>query len=405
MYAVGIDVSKRKSMVAAARFDSKIIGKPFEVPHTKSGMQGLLQYVQSLGDNVRVIMEHTGRYYEPVAEWLARAGLFVSSVNPQLIYRFGNNSLRQVKTDRADAKKISVYGIQNWYQLHPHTNMDTLRTQLRVLCRQYAFCTKQKTACKNNLIALADEIYPGVDKLFTSPERADGSQKWVDYFSTFWHVDYVCNMTLSVFTERYQKWCKRHNYNFQPEKPAELLAQAKELIPVLPADKMTRNILKQSIAQLRALAQSAAEFRKQMDELAQQLPEYPAVIEMKGVGKTLAPQLIAEIGDVTRFNTRGGLTAYAGVDPGRNDSGDVTHNSNKTTKAGSPHLRRILFQIVECLLKTSPADDRVYQFMMKKRDEGKPYLVYMTAGENKFLRIYYGTVRAYLERLKTQSKS
>ena len=35
----------------------------------------------------------------------------------------------------------------------------------------------------------------------------------------------------------------------------------------------------------------------------------------------------------------------------------------------------------------------VYQFLDKKRSEGKPYYVYMTAGGTKFLRIYYGKVR------------
>ena len=45
---------------------------------------------------------------------------------------------------------------------------------------------------------------------------------------------------------------------------------------------------------------------------------------------------------------------------------------------------------MEGLIKRSPIDDPVYTFMDKKRSEGKPYLVYMTAGANKFLRIYYG---------------
>ncbi|EUC53359.1 hypothetical protein HMPREF0581_0775 [Mogibacterium timidum ATCC 33093] len=34
--------------------------------------------------------------------------------------------------------------------------------------------------------------------------------------------------------------------------------------------------------------------------------------------------------------------------------------------------------------------------MMKKKSEGKPYQVYMTAGANKFLRIYYGKVKECL---------
>lgn len=120
---------------------------------------------------------------------------------------------------------------------------------------------------------------------------------------------------------------------------------------------------------------------------------------MNGVGPTLGPQLMAEIGDVTRFTHRGALTAFAGVDPGRNDSGQHVQKSVRTSKKGSPYLRKTLFQIMDNLIKRSPADDAVYAFMDKKRTEGKDYYVYMTAGANKFLRIYYGRVRAYLSTL------
>ena len=51
------------------------------------------------------------------------------------------------------------------------------------------------------------------------------------------------------------------------------------------------------------------------------------------------------------------------------------------------------------MIKTMPQVDAVYRFMDKKRSEGKPYYVYMTAGANKFLRIYYGRVKEYLSSL------
>jgi hypothetical protein len=70
--------------------------------------------------------------------------------------------------------------------------------------------------------------------------------------------------------------------------------------------------------------------------------------------------------------------------------------SNPSSKKGSPHLRKTLFQIMDGLIQRSPADNPVYAFMDKKRAQGKPYYVYMTAGANKFLRIYYGKVNAYL---------
>ena len=63
----------------------------------------------------------------------------------------------------------------------------------------------------------------------------------------------------------------------------------------------------------------------------------------------------------------------------------------------------VIPQIVSDLLMRSP-DDPVYNFMDKKRAEGKPYYVYMTAGANKFLRIYYGRVKEYLPRLSKEQE-
>ena len=49
------------------------------------------------------------------------------------------------------------------------------------------------------------------------------------------------------------------------------------------------------------------------------------------------------------------------------------------------------------ILQTQPQDEPVFQFMDKKRSEGKPYKVYMMASANKFLRIYYDRVKAVMD--------
>jgi len=137
-----------------------------------------------------------------------------------------------------------------------------------------------------------------------------------------------------------------------------------------------------------------------MNEVASQLPEYDIVMSMDGVGTTLGPQLMAEIGDVSRFKRRGQLTAYAGVDPGTNQSGDHNSESVSTTKYGSPRLRKALFNVMDSKIKRAPAGDPVYEHMNKLRAKGKDYYVYMTAGSNKFLRIYYGKIKEYLKSLE-----
>lgn len=402
MNAVGIDVSKRKSTVAILRPGGKVVVKPFDVPHLSADFQSLKKLIKDLDGETRIVMECTGRYYEPVARELSLAGFFVSAVNPQIIHGFQgqDNPLRKVKTDKADSVKIARYTLDSWANLKQYKLMDELRSQLKTMNRQFDFYTKHKTAMKNNLIGLVDQTYPGANTYFDSPAREDGSQKWVDFIDTYWHVDCVRKMSLNAFTDHYQKWCSRRKYNFSKSKAEEIYEKAKELIPVLPKDSFTKRIIKQAVDQLNAASQTVEQLRSLMNETASRLPEYPVVMAMKGVGPSLGPQLMAEIGDVTRFTHKGAITAFAGVDPGINDSGDYSQKSVHASKHGSPVLRKTLFQIMDVLIKTKP-DDAVYLFMDKKRAQGKPYYVYMTAGANKFLRIYYGRVKEYLAALPT----
>ena len=41
---------------------------------------------------------------------------------------------------------------------------------------------------------------------------------------------------------------------------------------------------------------------------------------------------------------------------------------------------------MKCYIQNAPEDEPVYQFIDKKRSEGKPYFVYMTAAANKFIK-------------------
>lgn len=400
MNGVGIDVSKGKSMVSVLRPGGEIILAPFEVQHTRSSISSLVNKIQSLDGESRIVMEHTGRYYEGLARMLSDKGLFVCAVNPKLIKLFDNGSLRPVKSDKADSVKIAHYALDKWSQLKEYNGMDQLRQQLKTMNRQFHFYMKQKTAIKNNLIALLDQTYPGVNTYFSSPARKDGSQKWVDFASTYWHVDCVRKKSFPLFTTHYQKWCKRKKYLFSEEKAKEIYETAKELVPVLPKDELTKQMVKETLSQLDHISKTVETLRSLMNETAKKLPEYPVVLAMKGVGPSLGPQLIAEIGDVRRFTHRGAITAFAGVDPGVDSSGTMNRKSVPTSKKGSPLLRKTLFQIMDVLVKLSPKDDAVYSFIDKKRAEGKPYYVYMTAGANKFLRIYYGRVREYLKDLE-----
>lgn len=400
--AVGIDASKGKSTVTIIQPAGIVIRKPFDVLHTSSGLKSLTSYLLSLEGETRAVIECTGRYHEPVVKALSEANIFIAPVNPKLIKGNKENTLRRVKSDPADARKIARYTLDNWAELRQYSSMETTREQLKTLNAQFDFFMKQKISAKANLISLLDNTYPGINKLFTSQTRDDGSEKWIDYAYSFWHVDCVRKIGLKAFTERYQAFCKKHHYNCRTGKAEELFNASKDLIAVFPKEKTYKLIIQQSIQQLNLASEHVEAIRKEMNELASTLPEYNTVMSMYGVGETYGPQLIAELGDITRFTHREAITAFAGVDPGVDESGSRKRVSNSASKIGSARLRKTLFQIMSTMLQNKPANEPVYQFLDKKRAEGKPYLVYMTAGANKFLRIYYGKVKAFYKELELQ---
>ncbi len=192
MNAVGIDVSKGKSMICIMRPFGEIVASPFEVEHTVSGLDELVQSLKSLNGETRVIMECTGSYHLPVAHILHSAGFFVSALNPQLIHDFGNNTIRKRKTDKADAVKIANYGLTHWLELRRYIPSEDVRQSLKVFSRQYGKYNKIKGMLTNNITSLLDQTFPGLNELFTSHAReSDGHEKWLDFAARFWHCECV----------------------------------------------------------------------------------------------------------------------------------------------------------------------------------------------------------------------
>jgi len=394
MNAVGIDVSKGKSMVAAISETRELLISPQEFPHTTEGLKQIISQILQLGENIKVVMEATGHYHEPVAQALHKSGIFVSIVNPLLVYAYGDNSIRRVKTDKKDALKIARYCLENWAQLREHIPLENIRHQLKLFSRQYNLCIKTVYALENNLNSLLDKTFPGVAKFFTSQKKKNGHQKWVDFAVAFWHADNVASMSADEFIDEYQRWCLQNSYKFTVAKAQEIYGKSLGHSTTLNRNECTQLLITSAAMQVTALATTLAQIKAQLIHLSCMLPEYPIVRSLYGVGELTAAQLIAEIGDVRRFHSGRALIAYAGIDPLPHQSGIYEKKSTKTSKRGSAPLRKTLFHVTVTHLRRSPQNEAVYQFLDRKRTEGKPYFVYMTAAANKFLRIYYARVKA-----------
>jgi len=404
MNAIGIDVSKGKSKIAIIRPFGEIVAKPFDIHHFPDKLAELAEYINSLPGESRVVMEHTGKYSEPIANFLHQAGIFVCMVNAKLVHDYGGDTIRRVKTDKVDALKIAGYCLDKWAKLSRYEPIGEDRKMLKTFNRQLSEYVKIKTMLKNNLISLLDQTFPGENTLFSSSAREkDGHEKWIDFVAAFPHCHCVASLSRQGFSAKYEKWCRKNGYQFCIDKAEQIYGFSLNCFPTLPSDSFTKTLISGAVSQVNSLCETIAAVKTEMSAIAKTLPEYDTVLAMHGVGKILAPQLIAEIGDIRCFPKRSSLARFAGIEPPENQSGTYNQHSRRISKQGSPHLRKTLFQVMCCILKNSNFDEPTFQFLDKKRSEGKPYKVYMIAGANKFLRIYYARVKECIEKLEASN--
>ena len=173
----------------------------------------------------------------------------------------------------------------------------------------------------------------------------------MDLLIKFWHAECVCGFTQKVLADKYHKWCIKTGYRFSESKAEDIYISARA----------------------RWYAPEGQRF-----------------------DKNLGPRIIAGIGDVVRFKSKSSLVCYAGLEAPPYESREIESHDRKISKKGSPHLQKVLFQVMACIIQNSPVDDPIFQFIDCKRSEGKHCYSYMNAGYAKFLHIYYARVTDYL---------
>ncbi len=394
MIGVGIDVAKAKSMVAILSDEGEIIKTPFEIANTESGLSYLCNIIGGFTDKVYCVVESTSIYHFPIVSYLQENNIFVSVVNPLVIKKYASMDIRKVKTDKADSLKLASYVIDNHRHLVDYSPESDVYSELRVLSRQYLHYVKSVANAKVNLTDMLDRTMPGIKPLLKTSIRASGKNQLCDFVERFWHCDVITSMSETKFVSEYIKWAKKKGYHPNETKAKSLYANALECIPTLPSKSLSTKMLVQEAAKaVASIETTLVTILSQMNELAKSLPEFSIVREMSGVGDVLAPRIIAEIGDVRRFHSASALIAYAGIDTPPYESGDFRATNRKITKRGSASLRKTGYEIMQALKVVQPQkDNAVYQYLIKKENEGKALKVAKIAALNKFLRIYYARV-------------
>ena len=397
MISVGIDISKEKSTVCMLRPYGEIVEAPFDVEHNEQALNALVEHIKSFDEDVKVVLEATGGYHQVVVTKLLESEIFTVVVNPYIMKRYCAASLRKAKTDKIDSIRIANYGIDHWFSMTAYCPPDEIYAELKLLGRQYDQYVRLKINCKIQLANLLDGVMPGIKKILTGTVPASSTKdKLCDFVEKYWHFDNIKKMSESKFVADYQKWAKKKGYRYSKSQAIAIYQLSQNNIPTLKSSTpSTKMLVLQAVKSVREAELTLSLIISQMQEIASTLPEYSVVREMKGVGDVLSVRLIGEIGDVRRFRNGSSLVAFAGIDAPPYESGKFVGTNRNISKRGSSTLRKIGYEIMHSLKVSKPTEDSaVYDFIIKKENEGKPKRVAKIAGLNKFLRIYYARVMA-----------
>ena len=390
MYSVGIDASKGKSTVCIINQYGEVLLSPKDYKHNKEDLTLLSKTIGVLTGNedVKIVMEATGIYHWPVLFSL-KSDYFVSVINPLKMKLFSKDfNFRGVKTDKVDSKIIAMYGIEKWYSLIRFEMEEDIRQELKRLARSYMSYQKPKISLQQALDLEIEKMMPGIKKIITDDD------KLFDFIEYFYHFDTISKLSKERFINKFDKWKKKKGHRFHNSTPFKIYELATSVIPTSPCDDTSKLTITTIVSSIKVINQGLTNILSRMHELASTLPEYNIVLNMAGVGYTLAPLLIAEIGDIRMYKSKKSLVCMAGIDVPPYESGQFKATRRTITKKGNKNIRRHLYLVMTSLIMTKPKhDSAVYDFMMKKKAEHKLDKQIRVAGMRKFLHIYYARVR------------
>ena len=397
-YGVGIDVSKGKSTVAILSIAGEVIETPFEINHDVEGLKLLEKKLKDIPkEDLKIVMEETGTYHLPILSYLIDKEYFVVTENALKIKKFLDRGLRKVKTDKKDSLKLAEYCCENWYKLNKTKENDEIYDNLRFLSRQYLSQISVQIKQKNNLSNLCDLLFPGYYQLLDENNFILG----LEIFKKYYHPEIVKNKKESQFVNEINKIAKKLGHKGAGIKLAnKIYTLANKTISPRPNNQFAQLSAISCADALILTIKTTNLIISEMDKLARELPEYDVINEIPGCGKKLTARVIAELGDVRRFKNAGSIIAYAGLDAPPYQSGQFEATNRHISKRGNKYLRKTGYEIMKSIKSSCKSGDAIYDYIVKKENEGKLKKVAKIAGLNKFLRMYYGIVKKKYKELK-----
>ena len=367
---VGIDVAKDDFVVALRHLESRTWTFSVDV----KGLDQFESFVADLGgfgDSIVFGLEASGPYSSLLVGWLLAHHARVSLLNALQVYRYRRaRSLRNTKTDAIDAALIARYMDDVPEALvRIETNDD-----LAALAAEYESVTVDVARLKNQI---RQQVYVLFNEL--SSGSALFSKRMLRLFQAFPSARAIAHAEQRALEKVWANGRGRASSHSLDE----IVQQAKQSISQPSPSREA--VLRSKINRLLFLLDDQSSLRRELRQAVYDRdPEtFDLLTSVPGLGEVTVSLFLAQVRSLDRFAGHKQLTAFAGLDPNTYESGQYAAPSH-ISKRGSPHLRRVLYQMAQSVRRYSTTFQLYYAQL---RDRGKPYRVAIIACANKLIRI------------------
>jgi len=378
MYFVGIDISKYKHdccIISAA--DQKIVSK-FTVKNDKTGFEQLLTIFNSLSNpqDIKIGFESTAHYALNLELFLENANHSFMEINPVLIKEYKKStSLRRTKTDSIDCESIARWLMTVEYK--PHSKGFYHAYSLKSLTRLRDRLVRQRSFYLIKITNVLDHTFPEFKPFFH--ERLSKTALYL--LENYGSAEKMARMN----SVSYDKLRSISRGKFSPQQFLELKELATNTVGV--NNSIFDVELNSLLTLYKSLVKEIGTLENEINKLIEEV--HPHYMSVPGIGPISAAVIYSEYGDISNFSNPGQMLAFAGIEPGINDSGTESHGG-RMVKRGSSQLRYVL---INCCLPLIRFDITFATYYAKKRGEGKPHRVAITHVAKKLVRVIYALER------------
>ena len=378
MYFIGIDISKYKHdccIISAA--DQKVVSK-VTIKNNKAGFDELLTIINSLSnpEDIRIGFESTAHYALNLELFLENSLLTFMEVNPVLISEYKKSkTLRRTKTDSVDCESIARWLMTVEYK--PHSKGFYHAYSLKSLTRLRDKLIRQRSFYLVKITNVLDHTFPEFKPFFN--ERLSKTALYL--LENYGSAEKMARMN----SASYEKLRSLSRGKFSPQQFLRLKELAANTVGV--NNSIFDVELNSLLSLYKSLVKEIDTIEKEINKLIEEV--HPHYMSVPGIGPLSAAVIYSEYGDISNFTNPGQMLAFAGIEPGINESGTESHGG-KMVKRGSSQLR---YTLINCCLPLIRFDMTFAAYYAKKRGEGKPHRVAITHVAKKLIRVIYALER------------